>query len=68
MAHFLALRVCARVAHRLRRVVSSGVCVRVDRGHFLASVRACVCVLTEECRAGSAPPVDDDVMADSFLP
>lgn len=35
----------------------------VDRGHILASV----CVLSEECRAGSAPPGVDDVMADSFL-
>lgn len=38
-------------------------CVCVDRGHILASV----CVLSEECRAGSAPPGEDDVMADSFL-
>lgn len=26
-----------------------------------------MCVLSEECRAGSAPPGEGDVMADSFL-
>lgn len=26
-----------------------------------------VCVLSEECQAGSAPPGEDDVMADNFL-
>lgn len=26
-----------------------------------------VCALSEECRTGSAPPGEDDVMADGFL-
>lgn len=38
----------------------------VDRGHFLANV-CCVCLLSEECRAGSAPPGEDDVIANHFL-
>lgn len=53
-------------------------CTRVDVGYFPSecvcvlieaiSWQVCVvCVLSEECRAGSAPPGEDDVMADSFL-
>lgn len=61
------MRVCACVPASVL-VISPGVCVCVLIEAI--SWRVCmrvVCVLTEECRAGSAPPMDDDVMADGFL-
>lgn len=38
------------------------VCVLIEAISWLG-----VCVLSEECQAGSAPPGEDDVMADNFL-
>lgn len=61
------MRVCACVPTSVL-VISPGVCVCVLIEAISWRVCMCVvCVLTEECRAGSAPPVDDDVMADGFL-
>lgn len=65
VAHFLA---CACVFVYPRRwwlfPQPECVCVLIEA----ISWRVCVvCVLSEECRAGSAPPGEDDVMADSFL-
>lgn len=63
VGHFLACVSVLVYPHRCWLFPQECVCVCVDRGHFLVSV----CVLSEECRAGSAPPGEDDVMADSFL-
>lgn len=61
------MRVCACVPTSVL-VISPGVCACVLIEAISWRVHMCVvCVLTEECRAGSAPPVDDDVMADGFL-
>lgn len=52
--------------------------IRIDAGYFPWSVcvlieaiswrvHGCVCVLSEECQAGNAPPGKNDVMGDRFL-
>lgn len=62
---FPCMCVCACVS--MLAISPKSECVCVDRGHFLVCMCVCVSLLSEECRAGSAPPGEDDVMVDCFL-
>lgn len=63
VAHFLACASILVYPCRGELFPQECVCVLIEA----ISWGVCVCVFSEECRAGSAPPGEDDVMADSFL-